>query len=69
VTTPPAEPPPEHVSDHELFAVRAFPDGYVDVAVCWDEMTVEGVVKALRTIADGLEKMPPGTTAVGVVPL
>lgn len=66
-------PHPGHTGDCPVFMVTAHPGGRVDVEVCWDQIDAAGVARSLRQIADGLDKVPPGTKATGaasvVVPL
>lgn len=58
-----------HPPDHEVFQLTAYPDGVIDLAVCWEQIDGPGVAKALREIADGLDHLPPGARADGVAPL
>lgn len=37
--------------------------------MCWDQIDVPEVAKALREAADRLDELPPGFTAEGVAPL
>lgn len=59
----------DHPADHPLFHLRAFPGGVVEIAVCWDQIDVPEVAKALREAADRLDELPPDFTAEGVPPL
>lgn len=66
-------PHPGHTGDCPVFMITAHPAGRVDIEVCWDQIDAAGVARALRQLADGLDKLPPGIQATGgasvVVPL
>lgn len=54
---------------HPAFVVTVFPNGVVDLSVCWDSTNVREIANELRQIAEGLDKLPEDHEARGVMPL
>jgi hypothetical protein len=55
--------------DHPEFVLRLFPDGTVDLSVCWDSTNVRDIAKELRQVAAQLDNLPDDADAIGVMPL
>lgn len=54
---------------HEEFVLRVWPDGIVDLSVCWDQTNVREIANDLRKVAASLDSMPEDTNGIGVQPL